>query len=105
MSINILVVDDEVQLQPLIQQQFRRRISAGDYAFRFAASGQQALNAIREDANIDVLLLDINMPGINGLTLLSQLPDLLPTSRAVMVSAYGDINNVRIAMNRERLIL
>ena len=100
MSISILVVDDEILLQPLIQQQFRRRISAGDYAFRFAASGQQALNAIREDANIDVLLLDINMPGINGLTLLSQLPDLLPTSRAVMVSAYGDINNVRTAMNR-----
>ncbi len=100
MSTSILVVDDEVQLQPLMQQRFRRRISAGEYVFRFAASGQQALNTIREDANIDVILLDINMPDIDGLTLLSQLPDLLPTSRAVMVSAYGDINNVRTAMNR-----
>ncbi len=100
MSTIILVVDDEVQLQPLMLQRFRRRISAGEYVFRFAASGQQALNTIREDANIDVILLDINMPDIDGLTLLARLPDLLPTSRAVMVSAYGDLNNIRTAMNR-----
>ncbi|HLL93403.1 MAG TPA: response regulator [Spirosoma sp.] len=100
MSTKILVVDDEVPLKPLMQQRFRHKIGAGEYAFRFAASGQQALDAIRENADIDVVLLDINMPDISGLALLAQLPDLLPLSRAVMVSAYGDLNNVRTAMNR-----
>jgi signal transduction histidine kinase/AraC-like DNA-binding protein len=100
MSVKILVVDDEVQLQPLIQQRFRQKIGAGEYAFRFVLSGRKALAAIKEDADIDVLLLDINMPDMDGLTLLARLPDLLPTSRAVMVSAYGDLNNIRTAMNR-----
>ncbi len=100
MSIKILVVDDEIELQPLIRQRFRRKIQADDYRFRFAASGQEALAAIREEPDVDVLLLDINMPDIDGLTLLSQLPDLVPTSRAVMVSAYGDLTNIRTAMNR-----
>jgi signal transduction histidine kinase/AraC-like DNA-binding protein len=100
MSIKILVIDDEVELQPLIQQRFRHKILAGDYAFRFVFNGKQALAAIREDADIDVLLLDINMPDMDGLTLLNQLPDLLPTSRTVMVSAYNDLTNIRTAMNR-----
>ncbi|GAA4399182.1 hypothetical protein GCM10023187_10640 [Nibrella viscosa] len=100
MSTKILVIDDELPLQPLMQQRFRHKIRAGEYLFRFAASGRQALDAIREDADIDVLLLDINMPDISGLVLLTQLPDLLPLSRAVIVSAYGDLNNIRVAMNR-----
>ncbi|GAB3038118.1 hybrid sensor histidine kinase/response regulator transcription factor [Spirosoma pulveris] len=100
MSTTILVVDDEVSLQPLMQQRFRRKIKAGDYTFRFALSGQQALAMLSNEPEIDVLLLDINMPDINGLTLLSQLPELVPNSRAVMVSAYGDLTNVRTAMNR-----
>lgn len=100
MKTKILVVDDEVQLRPLMQQRFRHKLRAGEYAFRFAVNGQEALDAIREDADIDVVLLDINMPDISGLALLTQLPDLLPLSRAVMVSAYGDLNNIRTAMNR-----
>ncbi|AUD03686.1 response regulator [Spirosoma pollinicola] len=100
MSTKILVVDDEVSLQPLMQQRFRRKIQAGDYVFSFATSGQAALAILKTGPEVDVLLLDINMPDIDGLTLLSQLPQVAPTSRALMVSAYGDLANVRTAMNR-----
>ena len=100
MSTKILVVDDEVVLQPLMQQRFRHKIQAGHYVFRFTTSGQKALDALKEDPDVDVILLDINMPDIDGLTLLGKLPELVPTSRAVMVSAYGDMKNVRTAMNR-----
>jgi signal transduction histidine kinase/AraC-like DNA-binding protein len=100
MPTRILVVDDEEELQVLMQQRFRRRIQAGDYSFRFATSGEEALAVLRADPDIDVLTLDINMPTMNGLTLLGYLPDLAPMSRAVMMSAYGDLTNVRTAMNR-----
>lgn len=100
MITKILVVDDEVGLQMLMQQRFRRKIQSGDYAFQFATSGQEALTIMQIEPDLDVLLLDINMPGMNGLTLLAYLPELVPTSRAVMVSAYGDMTNVRTAMNR-----
>ncbi|SOD92122.1 hybrid sensor histidine kinase/response regulator transcription factor [Spirosoma fluviale] len=100
MSIKILIVDDEVLLQTLMQQRFRHKIRTGEYEFRFALSGRQALDSIRENTDIDVVLLDINMPDISGLALLAQLPDLLPLSQVVMVSAYGDLNNIRLAMNR-----
>ena len=100
MPVKILVVDDEAEMQPLMQQRFRRHIREGLYSFRFANNGQEALDRIGEDADLDVLLLDINMPDIDGLTLLNQVTDRLPNSRAVMVSAYGDIQNIRTAMNR-----
>lgn len=100
MLTKILVVDDEVGIQPLMQQRFRRSIQAGDYAFRFATSGLEAIRMLRHEPDINLLLLDINMPDMSGLELLIQLPELVPTSRAVMVSAYGDMVNVRTAMNR-----
>ena len=100
MITKILVVDDEVGIQLLMQQRFRRIILSGEYTFCFATSGQEALRIIRNEPDIDVLLLDINMPDMSGLVLLSHLPELAPTSRAVMVSAYGDMDNVRTAMNR-----
>ena len=100
MLTKILVVDDEAGIQLLMQQRFRRSIQAGNYAFRFAMSGQEALSILRLEPDINLLLLDINMPDMSGLELLAQLPDLVPTSRAVMVSAYGDMVNVRTAMNR-----
>lgn len=100
MNTKILVVDDEVGLQLLMQQRFRRKIQTGEYVFCFATSGQEALTALGSEPDVDVLLLDINMPDMDGLTLLGYLPDLVPTSRAVMVSAYGDLTNVRTAMNR-----
>lgn len=98
--VKILVVDDETELQPLMQLRFRRKIQAGDYTFLFATSGHEALSIIKDQPEIDLVLLDINMPDINGLALLGQLSELLPTARTVMVSAYGDLSNIRTAMNR-----
>lgn len=100
MSTKILVVDDEVGIQLLMKQRFRRSIQQGEYTFQFSSSGQEALTVLRNEPDIDVLLLDINMPDMSGLVLLTYLPDLVPNSRAVMVSAYGDMDNVRTAMNR-----
>jgi len=100
MSVKILVVDDEVLLQSLMQQRFRYRIQKGEYIFRFALSGRQALAIAREEPDIAVALLDINMPEMDGLALLEKLSEALPTARSVMVSAYGDLTNIRKAMNR-----
>jgi signal transduction histidine kinase/AraC-like DNA-binding protein len=100
MMTKILVVDDELTLQPLMKQRFRRKIQAGEYSFHFATSSREALATLRDVLDFDVVLLDINMPDMDGLTLLNQLPELAPTSRAVMVSAYGDLTNIRSAMNR-----
>ncbi|MFD2574577.1 response regulator [Spirosoma soli] len=83
-----------------MKQRFRHRIQAGEYSFLFATSGQEALTILRQQSDIDVLLLDINMPDISGLVLLAQLHDLVPNTQAVMVSAYGDMVNVRTVMNR-----
>lgn len=100
MNTKILVVDDEEDITSLIQQLFRRKIQEGVYAFTFAGSGREALALIQSQPDFDVVLVDINMPDMDGLTLLNHLPTLLPNGRAVMVSAYGDMNNIRSAMNR-----
>ncbi|RIV18094.1 response regulator [Fibrisoma montanum] len=98
--ITILVVDDELDLEPLMLKWFRRRIQQSHYAFRFAYSGREALALLQSDPSIDLVLLDINMPEMDGMTLLNELPTVNPLLRAVMVSAYGDMNNIRMAMNR-----
>ena len=96
----ILVVDDEADLRPLLLSWFRRKIQQTLYTFHFARNGREALVLLRSEPAIDLILLDINMPEIDGLTLLNELPVLNPMLRAVMVSAYGDMNNIRTAMNR-----
>jgi signal transduction histidine kinase/AraC-like DNA-binding protein len=96
----ILVVDDEADLQPLLLSWFRRKIQQTRYTFHFARNGREALGMLRSEPAIDLILLDINMPEIDGLTLLNELPALNPMLRAVMVSAYGDMENIRTAMNR-----
>ena len=96
----ILVVDDEADLALLIRQKFRRQIKADQYAFVFAENGNQALDQISYHADIDLVLSDINMPGMDGLTLLEKINELLPLTKTVMVSAYGDMDNIRMAMNR-----
>ncbi len=96
----ILVVDDEADLELLIKQKFRKKIRENIYEFVFAQNGEEALLRVNEHPDLDVVLSDINMPVMDGLTLLTRLPDANPIVRAVVVSAYGDMQNIRTAMNR-----
>ena len=96
----ILVVDDEVDLEPLMLQRMRRHIRSGQYSFVFAHNGIEALERLREEADIDMVISDINMPQMDGLTLLEQIPKVDPNIRSVIISAYGDMKNIRTAMNR-----
>ena len=96
----ILVVDDEPDLEHLVRQRMRRDVRVGHYAFCFAQNGVEALEILNEDSDIDMVLSDINMPRMDGLTLLEQIPQVDPDLRAVIVSAYGDMKNIRTAMNR-----
>lgn len=100
MKSKILVVDDEQDLELLIKQKFRRQIREGLYEFYFAQNGLEALSQLQRFPDIDIVLSDINMPEMDGLTLLVKLADLNPVIKAVMVSAYGDMDNIRTAMNR-----
>ena len=96
----ILVVDDEPDLEPLMLQRMRRDIRSGKYTFVFAQNGIEALEKLNEDEDIDMVLSDINMPQMDGLTLLQQIPEVDPNIRSVIISAYGDMQNIRTAMNR-----
>ncbi len=100
MTARILVVDDEPDLEALITQRFRRQVRAGEFSFRFAADGVDALAVLAEDAGIDMVLTDINMPRMDGLTLLQQMQAAADRRATVIVSAYGDMSNIRTAMNR-----
>ena len=99
MKTKILVVDDEADLELLIKQKFRRKIRESAYEFVFAGNGQEALDRLHEHPDVDVVLADINMPVMDGLTLLGRLPEASPVTKTVMVSAYGDMQNIRAAMN------
>jgi class 3 adenylate cyclase len=96
----ILVVDDEADLELLVKQKFRRKIRENIYEFVFAQNGEDALQKLLEHPDVDVMLSDINMPVMDGLTLLNRLAESNAILKAVMVSAYGDMQNIRTAMNR-----
>lgn len=96
----ILVVDDEPDLERLMLQRMRRDIRAGLYKFVFAHNGVEALERLKEQPDIDLVLSDINMPKMDGLTLIEQIPKVQPDIRSVIISAYGDMKNIRTAMNR-----
>jgi len=96
----ILVVDDEADLEALVKQKFRRKIRENIYEFVFAQNGEDALQKVSEHPDLDIVLSDINMPIMDGLTLLSRLPEANPILKAIVVSAYGDMQNIRTAMNR-----
>jgi class 3 adenylate cyclase/CheY-like chemotaxis protein len=96
----ILVVDDEADLEVLIKQKFRKKIRQKEYEFLFAENGKVALQRIQDNPEVDIVLSDINMPEMDGLTLLSELHELSPLIKSVIVSAYGDMDNIRTAMNR-----
>ncbi len=100
MTHKILVVDDEPDLEPLVLQRMRRAIRQGVYEFVFARNGVEALEVLDREDDIDMVLSDINMPEMDGLTLLEQIPSVNPDIRAVIISAYGDMQNIRTAMNR-----
>ena len=96
----ILAVDDEPDFELLIRQRFRRQIRAEEFTFRFAHHGEEALEALAAEPDIELMLLDINMPVMDGLTLLAELRERQLGVRAIIVSAYGDMANIRTAMNR-----
>lgn len=100
MKTKILVVDDEADLELLIKQKFRRKIRENAYEFIFAGNGQEALDRLSEHPDTDIVLSDINMPVMDGLTLLGRMHENNPVTKTVMVSAYGDMENIRAAMNR-----
>ena len=96
----ILVVDDEPDLELLLRQKFRRQIRKGTLTLVFAQNGVEALKQLEAHDDVDMVLSDINMPQMDGLTLLNQLNELNRDLRAVIVTAYGDMKNIRTAMNR-----
>ena len=100
MTAKILVVDDEPDLEALITQRFRRAIARGEKSFVFARDGVEALQALKDQPDIELVLTDINMPRMDGLTLLGHIGALGPRKKTVIVSAYGDMENIRTAMNR-----
>lgn len=96
----ILVVDDEADLETLIRQKFRQKIRENEYEFVFAINGVKALEQLEQHQDVDVVLSDINMPEMDGLTLLTRINEQNSLLKAVIVSAYGDMDNIRTAMNR-----
>ncbi len=98
--VRVLVVDDEEDLELLVRQKFRRRIRKKELDFLFAHNGMEALHILEANPDVHLVLSDINMPVMDGLTLLSRLAVVNPDVQAVIVSAYGDMANIRTAMNR-----
>jgi adenylate cyclase len=100
MTATILVVDDEPDLEALVLQKFRRQIRDGVVSFIFAHDGLEALQSIEQHPAVDMVLSDINMPRMDGLSLLQKLQEAEDKKSTVIVSAYGDMSNIRTAMNR-----
>jgi len=100
MAVKILSVDDEMDLELLLTQYFRRKIRKGEYEFSFAHNGLEALTMLLKNPDYDIILSDINMPEMDGLTLLTKINEMRnPAMKCIMVSAYGDMGNIRTAMN------
>lgn len=100
MAVKILSVDDELDLEILLTQYFRRKIKKGEYEFSFAHNGLEALKMMLEKKDFDIILSDINMPEMDGITLLTKINEMRnPALKCIMVSAYGDMGNIRSAMN------
>jgi len=100
MTARILVVDDEPDLETLIQQKFRHQIRDGTISFLFVHDGVEALAALTANHDVDLVVADINMPRMDGLTLLQKLQENEEKLSTIIVSAYGDMINIRTAMNR-----
>ena len=99
-KVKILSVDDESDLELLLTQYFRREIRKGEYVFSFAHNGLEALEMLLKEKDYDIILSDINMPEMDGLTLLTKINEMQnPALKCIIVSAYGDMGNIRQAMN------
>jgi sigma-B regulation protein RsbU (phosphoserine phosphatase) len=99
-TIKILSVDDEAPVELMMRHHFRRKIRSGEYEFFFARNGLEALAVLANTPDIEIILCDINMPEMDGLTLLAKVNEMHnPAMRVIMVSAYGDMTNIRQAMN------
>jgi len=99
LTTHILVVDDEPALEALIRQKFRKQIKSNEMEFTFAYNGVEALELLEQDKQIGIILTDINMPEMDGLTLLAKLKEMDRIFRSIVISAYGDMENIRTAMN------
>ncbi len=99
-AIKILSVDDEEEIEFLMKQYFRRKMHSGEYEFFFAHNGLEGLKILYDHPDIDIVLCDINMPEMDGLTMLAKVNEMQnPALRVIMVSAFGDMENIRLAMN------
>jgi len=96
----ILLVDDEPDFRDLLSQRFRKQLREGDFEFVFASNGIEALETLLKHPEINLVFSDINMPEMDGLTLLERIKSLNRATRSVIISAYGDMNKIRVAMNR-----
>src|SRR5450755_4155960 len=100
MTATILIVDDEPDLEALVLRKFRKQIRDGAMAFVFARDGIEALQSIADHPDVDMVVSDINMPRMDGLSLLQKLQEAEDRKSTIIVSAYGDMTNIRTAMNR-----
>ncbi|UNU23406.1 hybrid sensor histidine kinase/response regulator [Microcoleus vaginatus] len=99
MSAKILFVDDEPDLESLISQKFRKKIRAEEWQLFFAHNGVQALEKLKEHPDLDIVVTDLNMPEMDGLTLLSKINQINVSLKTIVISAYSDMKNIRNAMN------
>lgn len=100
MKYKILVVDDEPDLEFMIRQIFIEQIYREEYEFVFAQNGVEAIEKLRNNGAINLLLTDINMPEMDGLTLLSRIKEINPYLKSIVISAYGDSKNIQTARQR-----
>jgi CheY-like chemotaxis protein len=100
LTTQVLVLDDEPDVQLLLEHRFRKAIQEERYSFYFAKSGEEGLAALIHERTFDVVLTDINMPVMDGLSFLARVPEVDQEVRVIVVSAYSDMLNIRAAMNR-----
>jgi adenylate cyclase len=100
MAFKVLIVDDEPDLELLVRQKFKKQILAGEFEFLFALNGVEALEKLNDDAAVQLIMSDIKMPVMDGLTLLSRISEIDRTLLTIVVSSYSDMENIRSAMNR-----